>query len=170
MDPRVKTPLPALTQQFTLSKQLYDDVVAASTALTELRNVREQLAKVKERAGQGSVAGAIASLDKDAAALEGRGGGGRFGGGGGEAQGPAPETLNSVRGSLSSLMGMLQQADVAPTTQVVSAVTERRKVLAPLLSRWAVMKGPDLQKLNTQLKQANLPEVTVATSPAASTP
>ncbi len=166
MDPRVKTPLPALTQQFTLSRQLYDDELAASTALDELQSVRRQLAKLKEQAGQGPAAGAIAAFEKDAAALEGRSGGGRFAGPP-ESQASAPETLNSVRGSLAALMGTLQQADVAPTTQVVSAVAARRKVMAELLARWLAMKGADLQKLNLQLKQANMPEVTLGGTPAA---
>ena len=58
-------------------------------------------------------------------------------------------------------MRILQEADVAPTTQAVAAVADRRKAMASLLERWASTKSQDLANLNAQLKQAGLPEVTV---------
>jgi photosystem II stability/assembly factor-like uncharacterized protein len=155
MDPRVKTPLPGLAQQFTLSKQLYDEVVATSVTLRQLRALRSQLRQLREPAGQGAAAEALANLDKKLEALEGRGGGGRFGrfGGGG------PDTLGSVSGSLAMLMGVLQEADLAPTTQVVAAAAERRRALATLMGRWNEIKTRDIPAVNTQLRQSSLPEL-----------
>ncbi len=157
MDPRVKTPLPGLTQQFTLSKQLYDNVIAGSAALDQVLALRSQLRALKERAAPGPVADAIAALDQKAEALGGGEGGpgGRFGGGGG------PDTLASVRGSLASLLGLLQQADVAPTAQAVAAVAAQRSALAPLMARWNALRTQDIPALNVQLRQVNLPEVTM---------
>src|SRR5438132_2078598 len=44
MDPRVKTPIEGLRQQFTLSKEMYDGIVTASAALTQLRGVKPRIA------------------------------------------------------------------------------------------------------------------------------
>ena len=38
-------------------------------------------------------------------------------------------------------MGLLQGADVAPTTQLVSAVAERRAALNKLLAQWTALKA-----------------------------
>ncbi len=153
MDPRVKTPEADLSHQFTLSKQLYDDAVATSAALEQLRALRSQLRTLKERAGQGGVADAIIALDQKAEALAGREAG-RFGGAGGGA-----DSLGSVRGALMSLMGILQGADVAPTTQAVAAVAERRQALAALIGRWNELKTKDIPAVNDLLRKANLPEL-----------
>ncbi|HEV8385609.1 MAG TPA: BsuPI-related putative proteinase inhibitor, partial [Candidatus Acidoferrales bacterium] len=139
MDPRVKTPLAGLQQQFTLSKQLCDDAEAAAKAIEEIRIVRAQLQKAKEGAGSGAQPDAITVLDKKLADLVGTAGGG-FGGGAGQ----AADTLNSVRGSLQLLMGILQGADVAPTTQAVAAITARRKAMAALLAKWKEIKTKDV--------------------------
>jgi hypothetical protein len=58
-------------------------------------------------------------------------------------------------------MRLIQEADVAPTTQAVAASADRRKAMASLLQRWATMKSQDLVTLNTQLKQAGLSELKV---------
>ncbi len=166
MDPRVKTSAADLAQQFALSKQIYDDVIASLRALDQARSVRTQLRALKDRAGQGAVADAITALDKKIEALAGATGGeggpgGRFGASGGA------DTLASVRGALSSLLGLLQQADVSPTTQTVAAVAGRRNAMASLLTRWNAVRTQDVPALNTQLRQANLPEVALGSPRAA---
>ena len=162
MDPRVKTPLLGLQQQFTLSKQLYDDGAAAFAAIEQIRSLRTQLQKAKDAAG--APAEAIAALDKKANELMGSGGGG-FGGGGGAAA-PAADSLSSVRASLQSLMGILQGADVTPTTQAVASITDRRKAMTALMSKWSEMKAKDLPAVNAQLRKANLPELKLESSAA----
>jgi hypothetical protein len=52
-----------------------------------------------------------------------------------------PETLNSISGGLNQLMGLLQGADVTPTTQLTAAVGERRAALAKLKARWSALKA-----------------------------
>jgi hypothetical protein len=159
MDPRVHTSQADLLQQLTVSKQLYDDMVTGSKVLEQMRALREKLRQLRERAGQGTTADAIAAFDQKVVALEGTGGGGRVGGGRGAASGP--DTITSVNGSLGVLMRLIQGADVAPTTQAVAAAADRRKAMASLLQRWAAMKSQDLANLNIQLKHAGLAEVTV---------
>jgi photosystem II stability/assembly factor-like uncharacterized protein len=165
MDPRVRTPLAGLQQQFTLSKQLYDDIVNTSKAMEQVRIMRAQLGPLREKAGPGATADAIAAFDQKVVALGGAGGGGGRGGGvpfgpGRGAVAAGPDTLSSVSGSLTQLMRLLEGADVAPTTQAVAAAADRRAALAKLLERWNALKSRDLADLNARLKQANLPAVT----------
>ncbi len=158
MDPRVKTPALALQQQFTLSKQLYDDVRAAAEALEQARAMRAQLAQIRPRA-QGATADAVSAFDTKLTAIAGAAGGG--GEGGGRSGGGGPDTLASVRGQLASLMGVLQQADVAAPTQVVTAVADRRAAFAKLVTVWNTFKAQELPAVNRRLKEAGLPEMTV---------
>jgi photosystem II stability/assembly factor-like uncharacterized protein len=155
MDPRVKTPLSGLMQQFQLSKQVYDGLVADSKTLQQIRNLHRQFQKLEKSGGASSVAESVDALDKKAEALAGRelGGFGFFFYHG-------PDTLNSIRASLRQLLEILQGADVAPTTQAAAAVANRQAALNGLLERWEKMKSQQVASLNQQLKQAGLRAVT----------
>ncbi|HEY1912817.1 MAG TPA: hypothetical protein VGG73_17960 [Vicinamibacterales bacterium] len=122
MDPRVRTPPLGLSQQFTLSKRLYDGIIDGQKAVQELRAKKAAL-------GQSGDPALLAKLN----AIEGQGGGGR-----GAVEGP--DTLNSVIGSMNQLMGLLQGADATPTTQLTQAVTVRQAALTKLLAQWTAMK------------------------------
>ena len=122
IDPRVKTPAPGLTQQFTLSKQMYDGMIDAEKALNEIRTARAGLPADSPRA---------TALQK----LEGQGGGGRG------AAVAGPDTFTSLIGSMDQLMNLLQGADVAPTTQLVAAVGQRRAALEKLLADWRTLRS-----------------------------
>jgi hypothetical protein len=171
MDPRVKNTL-GVQQQFTMSKQLYDEVLAAQKAHAELRAFRTQVQALEGRA-QGPAAEAMAAFDKKAADLEGATGGGRGGrggGGGGGGRGgisSGPETLSTAGGSLTALIRLLEGADVAPSTQLAAAVTNRRTAVAAVIQKWTALKTTDLAALNVQLKQANLPELKLEPAPRA---
>jgi photosystem II stability/assembly factor-like uncharacterized protein len=162
MDPRVKTTPLGLQQQFTLSKQLYDDANSVANAMVQMRALRAQVAQAKNGA-QGAAAQAIAAFDQKAAGIEGGGGGrgGRGGGGGRGAVAPGPETLSSATASLATLIGLLEEADVAPTAQLNAAVADRHAAAAALMSRWQTLKTVDLPALNAQLKEANLTAIRI---------
>ncbi len=119
MDPRVTTPALGLAHQFTLSKQLYDGIIDAQKALEEIRARRSNPTPSTD----------LRALQ----ALEGQ-----SGGRGAVADGP--DTLNGVIGGMNQLMGLLQGADVAPTTQLVAAVGRRRAMLDTLMTRWSALK------------------------------
>jgi photosystem II stability/assembly factor-like uncharacterized protein len=159
MDPRVKTPVADLAQQFELSKAMYDGVLWSQAALEELRGLREQVKKVKEQAGPGEVSKELDAFDKKAAELEGSGGGGY----GQRRRGTAgsQNTLNGISGSLSQLMRLLQGADTAPTSAQASAIAETRQALAGLTSKWDTFKTRELPALNARLKTANLPLIEI---------
>ena len=174
MDPRVKTTAAELARQHELSKAMYDGVIETQGALQKLRDIRAQVKKIQEKAGAAgeAVGQALADFDKKAAALEG-GAGGRGGAGGMGGQMPmggpggAPggagiaDSLAGIGGSLSQLMSLLQAADAAPTTQAIAAVTERREALRALMAKWDTFKTKDVEALNTVLKGANLPLISV---------
>jgi photosystem II stability/assembly factor-like uncharacterized protein len=157
MDPRVHTPLAGLTQQFALSKQVYEDRLACSAALEQMKSLRAQMKQISTQASAGPVAEALHHMDEKASALEGSDEARRGARGGGT----TPDTLNSINSALRSLMHTLQDADVAPTTQAVEAVSERQRQFTDVMQRWSALKGQDLANLNVQLKQANLPAVTL---------
>jgi photosystem II stability/assembly factor-like uncharacterized protein len=125
MDPRVKTPAAGLAQQFALSKQLYDQVVTINAALGEVRAMRQRTS------GQTGVSTKIDAV----AGREQQGFGGRFG------DANAPETLTSVRVSLTTLLGELQGADAAPTTALVQAVNEKLQAATAVIAKWNELKG-----------------------------
>lgn len=157
MDPRVKTTLDELAQQFKRSMQCYEWMKQAHDALTEVKKLRTQLRDLAKSAGQGPLADAIAAIEKKAASLEGAGGGSRGGppaGGGG-----AEPSLSRVSGNLLALMEIFQEADVPPTTQAVAATEEAQNKLTEVLSRWNEMKARDVKSLNEQLRSVGLPLV-----------
>ena len=123
LDPRVKTTTAGLQQQFDLSMAVYNRMVELGNALEELRGYRTRLKD---------------DLAKRAAELEG---------GEGSDTVTQPETLTRVRGSLSTLLSLLQGSDDAPTTQAVAAVTDRLQASDDVLKRWAALRA-ELQKAN----------------------
>jgi hypothetical protein len=146
MDPRVKTPLPDLEQQFTLSKSIYDDLKRTTEVIQAIANVREQL---KARAGQAAVAEADAAIESKLRAIAGPEERGGFGGGRGAAA--APPTLTSVRMELVRLEHEIQSADAAPTAAQVDAYQVTAQPIGGLLDQWQKLKQTDLKALNAEL-------------------
>ncbi len=146
MDPRVRTSLKDLNAQFALSKQIYDDLLPSAAAYEQIRSLRAQIAARK------STDAAVNDFNAKLTAIAGESG--RFGGRGAP---PAPDTLASVNGVLTGLLNSLCEADRAPTTQMVSAAADRRVALQKLMARWNALKKEDLPRLNSQLKAASLP-------------
>jgi hypothetical protein len=170
IDPRVKTPAAGLARQFEMSRTMYDGILDAQAALQEMRALRGRTQKAQEAAVQAQspaeVTEVLATFDKKAASIEGATGGpggGRGGptGPGGPAGAGAPDTLTGIGSSLNSLMNMLQAADVAPTSQLAAAVSERRQALRALLAKWESLKTSELAAVNTVLKEAKLAEITL---------
>ncbi|HMF91018.1 MAG TPA: glycoside hydrolase [Candidatus Angelobacter sp.] len=156
MDPRVKTPVAALAQQFKLSQQLYKRLLTLSPAVEEAGDVRKQL-KELQKSAQGDALAVVNELDQRLQALAG--GAARRPGAGTE-----PPTLAGTRTKYLALLNIFQEADVAPTSQAAAAVGELEQQLPPLLERWQVIKSQDIPALNAQLKKAGLPEIKASAS------
>jgi hypothetical protein len=123
IDPRVKTPAEGLQQQFALSKQMYDDIGRVWAALGDVRAFRERAKSNKS----------LESAGAKAEALEGAASGG-FG------VAAPPSSLSALNGALRSMLGLLQSADVAPTTQAVAASNALHATAEDLLGRWERLK------------------------------
>jgi hypothetical protein len=158
MDPRVKTSSADLTLQHEIAMRCYEGLLQVREAQIQTGKLREQIKNLRERSTQG-LADALSSLDSKLAALEGAGGGPRGGGGRGAA-GAAEATLNRMSGELLSLMGLVEGADVRPTTQAVAASEEIQRRFSDLRSRWLEIKDRDVKALNEQLRAASLNELT----------
>ena len=124
MDPRVKTPLAGLSEQFGLSKQLYDDIKSSAGALEEMKSIGSK------------ASGALGEKLQDLAGRPGE----RFGGGGRRPVN-GPPTFTSVRLGLQTLLGGLQDADVMPTSQQKAAAASQHQELAKLLAQWRGLKS-----------------------------
>jgi len=158
MDPRVKTALPALTQQFNLSLEAYRGMQQTFDAVEQIKKLRSQIKDLVSRVDRGPLAEALNALDKKAASIggEGRGDGGSPGLPGGTIDMREPN-LTRLNGGFSSLIEHLQNADVAPTVPMVTAATELQKLLTKLQADWNELKSKDVAALNEQLRAANQP-------------
>jgi photosystem II stability/assembly factor-like uncharacterized protein len=151
MDPRVKTSLAGLQQQFKLSNDLYTQLLTLSPAAEQASELQKQLKNLQPKT-TGEALAALKALDQKLQALAG--GATRRPGAGTE-----PPTLGGLKTKFLTLFGVFQEADVAPSTQAAGAVADLQKQLPPLMDRWNAVKSQDIPALNKQLKDANLPEL-----------
>jgi hypothetical protein len=145
MDPRVKTPEAGLRQQYALSMQCYEGMKQAREALGQIKQARARLKGLRDRAGKGPRADALAKFDAQLAALEGAPVG--KSGFGKKRAGDREASLSRVSGEMGKLLEVLQGADATPTTQAAAACAEVRQTLARLLTRWNELKGKEPKAL-----------------------
>jgi photosystem II stability/assembly factor-like uncharacterized protein len=149
VDPRLKTPLAGLEQQFRLETRLASLMNESYEAVGQARAVREQLEKIKASGPPGE---SIATLQNKVTTLLGRPT--RF------MAAPSPEvTLLRVSGEVSTLYGEVGRADAAPTASQVRAMAEVERDFSDVMKRWSSVRSADLPALNQQLKAAGLPEI-----------
>jgi len=158
MDPRVKTPLPALTQQYNLSLEAYRGMQQTFDTVEQIRKLRAQIREAITRADRGPLAEALNALDKKAAAIggEGRSDASSPGLPGGTIDMREPN-LTRLNNGFSAMLDHLQDADLAPTQPMVAAATELQKTLAKLMADWNQFKTKDVAAMNEQLRAANQP-------------
>jgi photosystem II stability/assembly factor-like uncharacterized protein len=159
MDPRVKTPLLVLQQQYDLSQQAYHGRKTAMQAYSQVHLLRATVAALIPRSS-GALAAALKALDEKAAALEGAAGRGRARGASGGAP-PALKTFAQLQSDYTTLFTILQEADVPPTTQAISALQTTELAAGATAAAWKELQLKDLAALNTQLKAAGLDSITI---------
>jgi ABC-type phosphate transport system auxiliary subunit len=71
--------------------------------------------------------------------------------------------LSALNGQLASLLDIIQDADVDPTTQVLQTTQDRVAAARSLLDQWTQLKQTDLSALNRQLSSAGLPVIDLGT-------
>jgi photosystem II stability/assembly factor-like uncharacterized protein len=155
MDPRVKTPLTGLMQQFTLSHRVWSAMNDDCAAIVGIRALRAQLAERRARE-TGALVESLAALDRKAAEIEGGGAGGRAGRRGG---GEGAPTMARLNGELAGLLGILEGSDGTPTMQAELAVGNLSRSVEGLLVRWREVQAKDVAALNVELEKAGLAAV-----------
>jgi photosystem II stability/assembly factor-like uncharacterized protein len=150
MDPRVKTPPAAIARTHAITRRLYDAIRRDSTIVAQFGSLRSQLAAAKQNA---SAVDAANAFEQKLNALAGQGGGGRGGRGGG---GGGQPSFASITGDLTTVISVLEGADVTPTTQALAAAARAEREFAALLARWDAVRTTDLSALNARLRQLGL--------------
>ena len=160
IDPRVKTLPLGLHQQFALSMRAAEGMNRSFAALDEVRKLRAQVKDLRAKVGQGPLAESLARFDGKLLSLEGAAGG--------PPQGPPAAaastgdvSLARLNGDWNTLLGILQEADTTPTTQAARTADELQARHNKALALWAAIKSTELNALNAQLRQANLPALTL---------
>jgi photosystem II stability/assembly factor-like uncharacterized protein len=151
MDPRVKTSIADLLEQFKLSKQLYDEWLKLDSMSLNLRRVRQQITELQTRATAGDLKAHIDVLAEKLQAFSPPGGPGGAGVG--------PRTLAGASGRVRTLFNVIQNVDVAPTSQVVAAVPGVLEESRAVQENWQAIKSQDIATLNRELHTAGLPEI-----------
>jgi hypothetical protein len=118
MDPRVKTPLKDLQRQHDLSMQAYNN-------RKEIMKIAEEISSLKNKTRDKAT---IDSLDK---LING-------------AKGSQEDSFAQLNGTFAYLQNLLQESDMPPTTQMITAMKEVQHSYEQLLQKWNAMK----RKLN----------------------
>ena len=162
MDPRAKTSTADLAEQFKLSKQLYDEWLMLNLISESARSIRSQIAELRPRVPEGDLKTHLNALSEKLQALAGGGGPGGFGGGGGgggaTAAGARP-TVATIAGRARGLFTQIEDVDLAPTPQSVSAVPDILKDSRAIQESWQSFKSQDITALNQELRAAALPVI-----------
>ena len=149
MDPRVKTSPDGLRQQFDLETRIADAVHRDYQAVQKVRGLRDQL-KALQKSGPAQLASEVAELEKKLEALEGTGG--EYGAA--ILSTPQGRGLARLNAGLTELLGIVDSADMPPTTQAVKMFAEVGAVLDHQLTALRQIAEKDLPALNAKLKQA----------------
>jgi photosystem II stability/assembly factor-like uncharacterized protein len=134
LDPRVKTPAAALAQLSTLSREMYDNAVAARAAYTRARALRERLESGRAAdaaalaAKVDALAPAKAEPDADAPRRSP------------EAKPQGPPTLESVGNDLMAAAMAMQGADVAPTANQIAACRRASASYRSVMAEWSALE------------------------------
>jgi hypothetical protein len=135
--------------------QAYEEAMAASRALGQVRDLEKQVAK---RAVGNKPIGKLAAYDKQLEALSGP-----------KANSPfafffhrGPPNLGSVGGDLQMLMVRMQGADQAPTAADLAALDKTSSELKLLMDRWNTLKGQPLAEVNHMLQENKQPPLALA--------
>jgi photosystem II stability/assembly factor-like uncharacterized protein len=151
LDPRVRTPAPALARLANLTREMYLGAVGLHADAERARGLEAELATLD---GEG-IAAVRAALDSLAPATAARGGSRRGRRGGAR---PAA-TLDGVSAEMLGAAMAMQEADLAPTAEQLSACVRARAERAEVARRWAALVSVRLPQLNARRKAAGLPPV-----------
>ncbi len=158
MDPRVKVTQMDLLKQFDLAMRLATDVAKLSPELPKADELRKQIAaRRKEAEGNAEVQAALKDLEHNVDVMAGTsGGGGGFGSFGLAVPGGASGTMRQAAAALGTLLGIVEGADTAPTSDVVRATASWEAGGETALAEWKALQGNELVRTNAVLQKAGL--------------
>jgi len=139
MDPRVKTSARDLAVQFKLSKQLYDRWLEFTAIGEQIKSLRSQLVDRRSKATTDDMKTRLDAFTAKLDALVGPEVG--------RPDSAAKPTIGNVAAKLTTLFGVLQDADVAPTPSVVAAVAQLQNEAQLLMTQWQLLKSQDVPGL-----------------------
>ena len=148
MDPRVSASQADLAEQLNMNLEISQALQRDFQAIAVLENVAAQL-KALEPKANGELKDEIAALAKRVNEVEG----------GAEPGAPAAG-LARLNEDMASLMGSIQTADHAPTTQAIAVFRIEQAELESKLAEWSRIKQ-DVAALSKKLAQQKLPAVSV---------
>ena len=155
MDPRVKASTADLTQQFELSKKLYDARPTLIPIEKSLSRLSDEIQKAREKIADKAVQEKIDTFGK---ALR------EFGPK--TARPDAPLSLDAL-GRLETLFATMQETDAAPTPRVAAAVPLVLREAESALPRWQKFIAEAVPALNQQLESAGIEKLSLGEEPAA---
>ena len=156
MDPRIKTSRADLLKQFVMESGSVEGMKKSYKALEQVQSLRAQMKDRASKAAKGPVSDSIASLDRQAAELEGAAEKAFWGL---PSSGKQPENFSTLNQHFSALLAVADSADAAPTTQAEAVYAELQGALEQVSSRWNKVQQTDLAAVNASLKKAGLPEL-----------
>ena len=159
MDPRVKTSTADLAQQFDSSMKMYQEWLALNAISEEARRIRGQITELRTKITDATLKSHVDAFAEKVQNVAGAGGGGFGGGGGGAGGGAARATAASVGGRARNLFGLIEEADVAPTTQILAAMPDVQKDSRSVQESWRALKSTDIPAINQELRAAGLPVI-----------
>ena len=127
MDPRVKTPVTSLQQQYDLSFQCYSGRKECMNILEEIRLYRLQL-KGQLTNATPAVADELNKKDKAVRELEST------------PFGSTEQSFGRLNSGYASVFNALQDSDMPPTTQMINAVKELNQQMTTLKKKWEDLK------------------------------
>jgi photosystem II stability/assembly factor-like uncharacterized protein len=161
MDPRVATPLSDLALQFKIAMQINAAQTQVAAAFGEANRLHEQLqplnSKLAKENGRKALAGEVSALDKKTLALSG----GTSGPGLYETEAPATASLRSLTIALGQVERAVGSADLAPTADAATAFQLDQQAVQQALAAWGKIKSQDVPHLNSSLRQAGSPPISL---------
>ena len=133
MDPRVKTPPADLQRQFELSMQAYEGVKQTYAMLEDAKKLQAQLKSTREKVASEDSKKQIQAVEEKLNTFVN----------GAKSNAPIPVSklpLMRINNGFTVLLELLQDADVAPSAQAVSAAKDLQTALISSLKNWNEVK------------------------------
>jgi photosystem II stability/assembly factor-like uncharacterized protein len=148
MDPRVKTGQAGLQALFTLETRIVDAMNRDYRALKEVTGAHEELSARLKQGLPGDLETSIKNLEAKTAALQGDPEGGLF------LNDPAGRSFARLSAALYTLLGSVDGADAAPTTQAEQTFANVDQAVREQMEVWEKIKSQEIPDLNRKLKDS----------------